>query len=65
MNRQIRPAGREAHIRFWLGVSQMTGASFSGVLLILTGLNRFTLAAGVLTLGLTLTSLYLFKGRIR
>ena len=54
-----------AGVQFGLGMAQMFMAIFSGVLLIETGLSRFTLVCAVFTTVLTLTSRLLFGGPAR
>jgi hypothetical protein len=52
-------------VRLGLGLAQMFLAVFSMVLLIETGLSRFTLISAGLTTVLTLTSRLLFRGQKR
>lgn len=54
-----------AGVRFGLGMAQMFMAVFSAVLLIETGLSRFTLISAGFTTVLTLTSRLLFHGKGR
>jgi hypothetical protein len=54
-----------AGVRFGLGMAQMFMAVFSAVLLIETGLSRFTLVSAAFTTALTLTSRVLFHGQPR
>lgn len=54
---------RMAIVRLVLGISQVFVATFGVVLLVMTGVNRFTLGAAVVGLGLTLLSRFLFKGQ--
>jgi len=49
-------------VRLGLGLAQMFMAVFSAVLLIETGLNRFTLISAGFTTLLTLTSRLMFHG---
>jgi len=51
-----------AGVRLGLGLAQMFMAVFSAVLLIETGLNRFTLISAGFTTLLTLTSRLMFHG---
>ena len=52
-----------AGIRFGLGLAQMFMATFSVVLLLKSGINRFTLIAAGFTTLLTLASRMLFHGQ--
>jgi hypothetical protein len=52
-------------VRLGLGVSQMFMATFSFVLLLDTGLSRFTYISAGITTVLTLTSWLLFHGKGR
>jgi len=54
-----------AGVRLGLGLAQMLMAVFSAVLLIETGLNRFTLISAGFTTFLTLTSRLMFHSQER
>ena len=54
-----------AGVRLGLGLAQMFMAVFSAVLLIETGLNRYTLISAGFTTFLTLTSRLIFHGQER
>ena len=49
--------------RTWLGLAQMGGAVFSAVLLIETGINRYSVFAAGFTTGLTAVSRILYRGK--
>lgn len=59
----MRPVITWAIIRYLLGIAQMFGAVFSVILLIQTGLNKFSLIAVVITCVLTTIRVVLFGGR--
>lgn len=53
---------RWAIVRYLLGMAQMFGATFSAVLLFLTGVNSLSLGGVIITGLLTIASVLLFGG---
>lgn len=52
---------RRAKLRIALGMAQTIGAAVTATLALLTGVNEWSIAAGVITAGFTLSSLLLFR----
>jgi hypothetical protein len=61
----IRIARRRAWIRLQLGTIQITGATMALMLLVQSGINRFSLGAVVLTGCVSVLSRLLFPSRTR
>lgn len=53
----------QAYVRLAFGLAQMSGAVFSGILLLATGMSRTALISSLVTTFLTVLSLILFRGR--
>jgi hypothetical protein len=59
----MKPVITWAIIRYLLGIAQMFGAVFSVILLIQTGVNKYSMVAVVITCALTPISVLLFGSR--
>lgn len=59
----MKPVITWAIIRYLPGIAQMFGAVFSVILLIQTGVNKYSMVAVVITCALTTISVLLFGSR--